>query len=149
MKNGGIERCSIKKTFVNVTFLVRICIVSLRHTMIDKIFLGTSSNVVSIFSNFFFLLFNVDETTNRYHGYLWRESSARKITAKKEDRGCIDGFPPSSWFLQWLFRGYEQVPCRANNCEYEHRCSSVFLKVLSGDVYWKRDNGEHVTLLKI
>lgn len=70
MKNGGIERCSIKKTFVNVTFLVRICIVSLRHTMIDKIFLGTSSNVVSIFSNFFFLLFNVDETTNRYHGYL-------------------------------------------------------------------------------
>lgn len=27
--------------------------------------------------------------------------------------------------------------------------ASVFLKVLSGDVYWKRDNGEHVTLLKI
>lgn len=147
MKNGGIERCSIKKTFVNVTFLVRICIVSLRHTMINKIFLGTSSNVVSIFSNFFFLLFNVDETTNRYHGYLWRESSARKITAKKEDRGCIDGFHRVPGFYSGYFGDMSRYHVEQTIANTS--IASVFLKVLSGDVYWKRDNGEHVTLLKI
>lgn len=150
MKNGAIERCSIKKClFVDVTFSVRICIVSLRHTWWSiKSFWELLATSFSFFFNFSSLLFNVNETANPYHGYLWRESSARKITAKKEDRGCIDGFPSSSWFHSGYFGDssryhVEQTIARSSSTSDK---ASVFLKVSSGDVYWKRDKGEHVTL---
>lgn len=150
MKNGAIERCSIKKHSWMLRF--RFGYASFRCTTRWSIksfweLLATSFPFFSNFSSFFLTwMKRRTDITDISDGSHRRVKLPRKKKIADASTGFhrVPGFH-SGYFGDTSRYHVKQTIAHSSNTSI----ASVFLKVSSGDVYWKRDNGEHVTLLKI